>query len=116
MAGKFELKKSAIGNFMFNLQAANNQVPNGTTPPHPPRQSLLESRLAYHHRCLREDATDPKLPALERLALERDREARVQAVRWSLIVARQVPKHDSFFPRTQGLRHEGIGGTRHKRP
>ena len=26
MAGKFELKKSASGQFMFNLKAANNQV------------------------------------------------------------------------------------------
>ena len=26
MAGKFELKKSAKGQFMFNLKAANNQV------------------------------------------------------------------------------------------
>ena len=33
---------------------------------------LLESRLAYHHRCLREDATDPAMSALERLALVRD--------------------------------------------
>lgn len=30
---------------------------------------LLESRLRYHHPCLREDATNPDLTALERLAL-----------------------------------------------
>ncbi len=36
---------------------------------------LLESRFAYHHRCLREDATDPDLTALERLTLVRGRAA-----------------------------------------
>ncbi len=30
---------------------------------------LLESRLAFHLRCLREDATDPEMSTLERLAL-----------------------------------------------
>ncbi|MGD0267379.1 MAG: hypothetical protein ABSD47_20910 [Candidatus Methylomirabilota bacterium] len=34
---------------------------------------LLESRLAYHLRCLREDATDPDTTSVERLALVRDR-------------------------------------------
>jgi hypothetical protein len=39
-------------------------------------RSLLESRIAYHLRCLREDATDPAMTALERLALVRDRAPR----------------------------------------
>jgi hypothetical protein len=34
-------------------------------------RGLLPSRLRYHLRCLCEDATDPELPALERLALVR---------------------------------------------
>lgn len=36
-------------------------------------RTLLKSRLAYHLACLRENATDPDLSALERLALVRDR-------------------------------------------
>jgi hypothetical protein len=32
-------------------------------------RALLESRLAYHLRCVREDATDPATTTLERLAL-----------------------------------------------
>ena len=43
--------------------------------------ALLASRLAYHLRCLREDATNPDLPALERLALVRDRAARIREIR-----------------------------------
>jgi len=34
------------------------------------RMALLESRIAYHLRCLREDAPDPDMTSLERLALE----------------------------------------------
>jgi len=37
------------------------------------KRALLESRLAYHLRCLREDATDPERSSLERLALVLDR-------------------------------------------
>ena len=44
------------------------------------KRTLLESRLAYHLRCLREDATDPALSALERLALVRDRAARIREI------------------------------------
>ncbi len=43
-------------------------------------RTLLESRLAYHVRCLREDATDPDLTALERLTLVRDRVARMREI------------------------------------
>ncbi|MGD0265791.1 MAG: hypothetical protein ABSD47_12685 [Candidatus Methylomirabilota bacterium] len=49
-----------------------------------PKRALLESRLTYHLRCLREDATDPELTALERLALVRDRAARIREIRWEL--------------------------------
>jgi hypothetical protein len=45
---------------------------------------LLESRLAYHLRFLREDATDPDLTDLERLALVRDRAARIREIRREL--------------------------------
>jgi hypothetical protein len=38
---------------------------------------LLDSRLRYHHRCLREDATNPELTSLERLTLVRDRAKRM---------------------------------------
>ncbi len=42
--------------------------------------ALLESRLAYHLRCLKEDATDPDLTALERLTLVRDRVMRMREI------------------------------------
>jgi hypothetical protein len=45
---------------------------------------LLKSRLAYHLRCLREDATDPERTSLERLTLVRDRVARVREIRREL--------------------------------
>ncbi len=48
------------------------------------RRGLLEFRLAYHLRCLREDATDPAASPLERLALVRDRAARIQEIRRAL--------------------------------
>jgi hypothetical protein len=41
----------------------------------------LESRLSYHLRCLREDATDPELTGLERLALVRDRARWIREIR-----------------------------------
>ena len=44
----------------------------------------LKSRLAYHLRFLAEDATDPGLPCLERVALVRDRVARLREIRASL--------------------------------
>ena len=52
------------------------------------RRALLESRLAYHFRCLREDATDPEMSTLERLALVRDRAARIREIRRELKDAR----------------------------
>lgn len=45
---------------------------------------LLESRLRYHLRCLREDATDPTMTALERLALVQDRAVRIRGIRQAL--------------------------------
>ncbi len=45
---------------------------------------LLESRLRYHHRCLREDATDPALTSVERLALVRDRAKRIREIQQEL--------------------------------
>ncbi len=44
----------------------------------------LESRLAYHLRCLREDATDPDLSPQERLTLMRDRASRNREIRREL--------------------------------
>jgi hypothetical protein len=46
--------------------------------------AVHESSLIYHLRCLREDATDPDLTSLERLALVRDRVARVREIRREL--------------------------------
>ena len=48
---------------------------------------LLESLLAYHLGCLRKDATDLALTALERLALVRDRARRIREIRQELEVA-----------------------------
>jgi hypothetical protein len=42
---------------------------------------LLESRLRYHLRCLREDATDPEMTTMERLMLVRDRARRIREIR-----------------------------------
>ncbi len=41
---------------------------------------LLESRLRYHHRCLRDDATNPDLTALERLTLMQGRIAGMREI------------------------------------
>ncbi len=46
--------------------------------------TLLESRLACHLAYLREDATDPELSSLERLALVRDRGVRAREIRVAL--------------------------------
>jgi hypothetical protein len=45
------------------------------------QDQLLQSRLAHHLRCLAEDATDRELPSLERLALVRERVARIRETR-----------------------------------
>ena|GEM_PF-3314435 len=47
-------------------------------------RSLLESRLPYHLRCLCEDATDPELTSLERLALICDHARRKREIRGTL--------------------------------
>ena len=47
-------------------------------------ETLLASRLAFHLRCLAEDATDPVLFCLERLALVRDRVAGIREIRAEL--------------------------------
>ncbi len=44
-------------------------------------RTVLESRLAYHLRCLREDATDPEITTLDRLGLVRDRTIRIREIR-----------------------------------
>jgi len=54
-------------------------------------RALLESRLAYHLRCLREDATDPKTKPWERLALVRDRGRRIRTIRHMLEIQRRPP-------------------------
>lgn len=48
------------------------------------RRTHLASRLAYHLRCLSEDAADPELTSLERLALIRDRARRMREIRGTL--------------------------------
>jgi hypothetical protein len=55
---------------------------------------MLQGRLAYHLRCLREDATDPELTALERLALVRDRAGRIREIRRKLEAARLIKPDD----------------------
>ncbi len=45
---------------------------------------LLASRLRYHYRCLREDATDPDMTSVERLALVRDRAKRIREIQREL--------------------------------
>ena len=48
--------------------------------------TLLDSRFANHLACLREDATDPDLSCMERLALvrERARQVRKSGGNWRL--------------------------------
>jgi len=53
--------------------------------------SLRESRLAYHLRCLAEDATDPEVSSVERLALVRERVRRIREIRQELDQARGCP-------------------------
>ena len=55
-----------------------------------PTRTLLESRLRYHLRCLREDATDPTMSAVERLALVRDRARRIREIRQDLKTAKPL--------------------------
>lgn len=57
-----------------------------------PRQSkiaMLQGRLAYHLRLLREDASDPALTSLERLALIRDRAKRIREIRRELFTTKE---------------------------
>ncbi len=51
--------------------------------------TLLPSRLALHLRCLREDATNPGLSSLERLALVRVRAVRIREIRQALEALRR---------------------------
>ena len=44
-------------------------------------RTLLESRLAYHLGCLREDASDPAMTTVQRLAVVRERAARIRDIR-----------------------------------
>ncbi len=53
--------------------------------PHPNEdRTRPESCLASHLRCLREDATDPEMSSFERLALVRDRVARIREITQTL--------------------------------
>ncbi len=65
--------------------------------------ALLESRLAYHLRCLREDATDPALTSLERLVLVRDRARRIREIRRRLdrLADGQDERHENGFRLTK---------------
>jgi hypothetical protein len=47
-------------------------------------RAYRESHLAYHLCCLHEDATDPEIGTLERLALVRDRARRIREIRRDL--------------------------------
>jgi hypothetical protein len=58
----------------------------------PSPQSLLESRLAYHLRCSAEDAIDPELPSVERLALVPDRARRMREIRRELVALARTPR------------------------
>jgi len=53
----------------------------------------LETRLAHHLRCLREDATDPYIPPLGRLALVRDRAARNREIQRKLKSVKGRERH-----------------------
>ncbi len=57
------------------------------------QRMLLESRLRYHHRCLREDTTNPDLTTLERLTLVRDRVARMREIERELEAIRGGNTH-----------------------
>ena len=50
--------------------------------------ALLESRLAHHLGCLREDPADPVMTTLERLAVVRDRVKRIREIRQELECAK----------------------------
>ncbi len=52
---------------------------------------LLEARLTYHLRCVREDDTDPEMSTLERLVLVRDRTRRIQEIKHALEHLRRPP-------------------------
>ncbi len=66
------------------------------------KRAVLESRLRYHHRCLREDATDPEMSPLERLALVRDRTKRIREIRQYL--------------EDRASNRASVGGKPHKHP
>ncbi len=51
-------------------------------------RALLASRLAYHLRCLHEEATDPETTSLERLVLVRERARRMREIRNELECAK----------------------------
>ena len=53
-------------------------------PGRPADGEVLRTCLAYHLRCLAEDATDPELSSVERLALVRARVGRIQEIRREL--------------------------------
>ena len=55
------------------------------------RTIALESRLAYHLSCRREEATDQDLSGMERLALVRDRAERIREIRQALDTLRRHP-------------------------
>jgi hypothetical protein len=64
---------------------------------------LLESHLRYHHRCLREDATNPELRALERLMLVRDRAKRIRKNREAPQAAEQASAENLLVIRRPAL-------------
>lgn len=61
----------------------------------------LRSRLVHHLRCLQEDATDPELSQLERLALLWDRARRVGEIKVEL-------DRGAFLPLIRDAQKAGI--------
>jgi hypothetical protein len=66
----------------------------------------LESHLAYHLRCMRADATDPALSSLGRLALLRDRAARIGEIRQKMAAMKKEAKAEGVRTQPQGDQYE----------
>jgi len=82
------------------------------TRPPSTRRALLELRLAYHLRCLREDDTDPALTRMERLALVRDWVRRIWKTRQELEAGQQRAKQDRLGIGVDRVKHESTAAIR----
>ncbi len=54
--------------------------PDRTASTRQAQRLLLQSRLRHHRRCLQEDASNPELTPLKRLALVRNRVTRMREI------------------------------------